>query len=275
MKPTLNFGGKLVALDRPLIIGIINITPDSFYIPSRKNEISYILSTVADMIESGADIIDLGAMSSRPGADIISLDDELDRIIPAVKAVKKEFPNCILSVDTIRSEVARRVVECGASCINDISGGTYDLEMMSVVGSLKIPYIMMHMQGLPMDMQLNPTYSDVVVDIMGYFSKQIRRANKAGIHDIIIDPGFGFGKTIEQNYEIIKNMEAFQIFDIPILAGVSRKSMIWRPLRIDAANALNGTTALHMFLLSKGVHMLRVHDVKEAKQCVDLWNLLK
>jgi dihydropteroate synthase len=274
MVKTLNFNGQIRQLDMSLIMGIINVNQDSFYAASRKTEMPHILNLAESMVNQGADMVDVGAMSSRPGAEIITEEDEMKRIIPAVEAIIKEFPGILISVDTMRSKVASAVIDCGASCINDISGGTFDAEMMRVVAHHHIPYIIMHMQGMPAYMQLKPQYNDVVLDIMTIFSDRIRKARAAGILDVIIDPGFGFGKTLEQNYHLIREMEAFQIFDVPILAGISRKSMIWKPLGIDADHALNGTTALHMALLNKGVNILRVHDVKEAVECVKLFSLL-
>ena len=274
MMKTINFGGSLISLAKPLLMGIINVSPDSFYKGSRKTGIDEILFQTEDMLENGAAIIDIGAMSSKPGADIISLEDELKRIIGPIKAIMDRFPDLIFSVDTIRSQVAREAIECGVSCINDISGGNFDSEIMNVVANYQVPYIIMHMQGLPADMQINPKYSDLVMEIMSFFTDKIRQARQAGINDIIIDPGFGFGKTIDHNYEIMHQFDVFQIFDIPLLAGVSRKSMIWKVLGSDADHALNGTTALNMYLLTKGAKILRVHDVKEAAECIRLFELI-
>ena len=274
MRHSINFKGRLITLDSPLIMGVINVSPDSFYAESRKTDIDSILNKAEQMLNEGADIIDIGAMSSRPGAEILSESEELKRIIPAVSAMSKRFPESIISVDTLRSNVAQEVINSGAVCINDISAGTFDINMMKVAADNNVPYIMMHMKGLPSDMQIDPKYDDVVTEILIYFSDRIRRARDTGIKDIIIDPGFGFGKTIEHNYEIMRRLEVFKIFDIPILVGVSRKSMIWKVLGLNADQALNGTTALNMYSLSKGAGILRVHDVKEAKECVALFKRL-
>lgn len=271
---TINFKGRLISLEKPLIMGIINVSPDSFYAGSRKTDIDSILRQADQMLTEGADILDLGAMSSRPGAEIISEEEELRRIIPAIISIVDRFSDSIISVDTIRSKVAMEVINCGASCINDITSGTFDYNMMSIIASNSVPYIMMHMKGLPADMQLNPDYDDVVMEIMIFFAERIHRARQAGIKDIIVDPGFGFGKTIEHNYKLMRNLEVFKIFDVPILAGISRKSMIWKILNLDAEGALNGTTALNMYLLNKGAKILRVHDVSEAKECITLFNQL-
>jgi dihydropteroate synthase len=256
-------------------MGVINVNSDSFYAGSRQTTSHDILNKAEQMLHDGAHILDLGAMSSRPGADIISADEELRRIIPAVTSICERFPAAIISVDTLRSKVAQEVINCGASCINDISAGTYDDEMMSVVAKNKVPYIIMHMQGLPADMQHEPMYENVVTDIMIFLSDKVRKAKAAGIVDIMIDPGFGFGKTLAHNYEIMRQMEVFKIFDLPILAGISRKSMIWKVLNTDADGALNGTTALNMYLLTKGASILRVHDVREAKECITLFERLR
>ena len=274
LRHSINFKGRLITLDSPLIMGVINVSPDSFYAESRKTDIDSILNKAEQMLNEGADIIDIGAMSSRPGAEILSESEELKRIIPAVSAMSKRFPESIISVDTLRSNVAQEVINSGAVCINDISAGTFDINMMKVAADNNVPYIMMHMKGLPSDMQIDPKYDDVVTEILIYFSDRIRRARDTGIKDIIIDPGFGFGKTIEHNYEIMRRLEVFKIFDIPILVGVSRKSMIWKVLGLNADQALNGTTALNMYSLSKGAGILRVHDVKEAKECVALFKRL-
>jgi dihydropteroate synthase len=213
-------------------------------------------------------------MSSRPGAPISSPDDEIKLLLPAVTSIRKQFPSAILSVDTLHSKVARAVLDAGVQLINDISAGTYDAEMLQVVAESRAPFIMMHMKGLPSDMQLNPEYDDVTVDILSYFTKRIYAARNAGITDLIIDPGFGFGKTLQHNYTLLSQLDAFGIFDVPVLAGISRKSMIWRVLHSEASQALNGTTALHMVASMKGASILRVHDVREAKEVITLHKML-
>ena len=271
---TLNCNGQLISLDKPVVMGIINVNDNSFYSASRANTTDLVLATASKMLHEGATILDLGAMSSKPGSAIISIDEELNLILPAVEAVKKYFPEAIISVDTLRSKVAKEVIQAGASMINDISAGTFDSDMMKLVSSFHVPYIMMHMKGLPSDMQQNPLYEDVVMEITRFFVLKIQQAKEQGIVDIVIDPGFGFGKTLDHNYQIMKKLEVLQIFDLPVMAGISRKSMIWRPLNTNADSAINGTTALHMYALQKGARILRVHDVKEAMECITLHQLL-
>lgn len=274
MSNPINCKGKILSLQQPVVMGIININDDSFYVQSRANKTDQIIQKATQMIEEGASILDLGVMSSKPGSKISSVDDELKGLLPALEVIRMNFPEIPISVDTIHSDVASAVLKNGASMINDISAGDFDKTMLKTVAEADVPYIMMHMQGLPSDMQLNPKYDDVVLDIMKYFVDKTKKAKDAGIKDLIIDPGFGFGKTLAHNYQLLKSLEVFQIFDIPVLAGVSRKSMIWKYLNIDADHALNGTTALHMSILQKGVKILRVHDVKEAVECVRLFNKL-
>lgn len=274
MSNPINCKGKILSLQQPVVMGIININDDSFYVQSRANKTDQIIQKATQMIEEGASILDLGVMSSKPGSKISSVDDELKGLLPALEVIRMNFPEIPISVDTIHSDVASAVLKNGASMINDISAGDFDKTMLKTVAEADVPYIMMHMQGLPSDMQLNPKYDDVVLDIMKYFVDKTKKAKDAGIKDLIIDPGFGFGKTLAHNYQLLKSLEVFQIFDIPVLAGVSRKSMIWKYLNIDADHALNGTTALHMYILQKGVKILRVHDVKEAVECVRLFNKL-
>lgn len=271
---TLNCNGQLISLDKPVVMGIINVNDNSFYSASRANTTDLVLAKASKMLHEGATILDLGAMSSKPGSAIISIDEELNLILPAVEAVKKYFPEAIISVDTLRSKVAKEVIQAGASMINDISAGTFDSDMMKLVSSFHVPYIMMHMKGLPSDMQQNPSYEDVVMEITRFFVLKIQQAKEQGIVDIVIDPGFGFGKTLDHNYQIMKKLEVLQIFDLPVMAGISRKSMIWGPLNTNADSAINGTTALHMYALQKGARILRVHDVKEAMECITLHQLL-
>ncbi|MFZ1749330.1 MAG: dihydropteroate synthase [Saprospiraceae bacterium] len=275
MHISFNCNGRLLASDRPIIMGIINLTDDSFYSGSRSGSIDVTLQKVEKMLTDGASIIDIGAMSSRPGAKISSPESELTRLIPTIHTILTEFPDTILSIDTIHSSVANQCMLAGVSMINDISAGTYDPSMMNTVSAAGVPYIMMHMQGLPQVMQQNPSYKEVTYDVMKYFVGRVAAAQKAGITDIIIDPGFGFGKTVEHNYSLLKKLEVFQIFDLPVMVGLSRKSMIYRPLNIDASQSLNGSTALHMYALLKGASILRVHDVKEAAECIALSQMLR
>lgn len=271
---TLNCNGRLLVIDQPVVMGIINVNEDSFYSRSRKTDIYDILSMAKSMLDDGASILDIGAMSSRPGAKMIDEEVEINRIVTAVKSISDSYPSAIISVDTFRSKVAYEAVQAGASIINDISSGTFDTEMLKVVSSLNVPYILMHMQGQPETMQINPIYHDVVMEITQFFVSKIKQARNAGITDIIIDPGFGFGKTLEHNYTLLKHLEVFQIFDLPVLAGISRKSMVWKQLDTNPEHALNGTTALHMYALLKGADILRVHDVKAAAECIALFKKL-
>ncbi|WP_412561886.1 dihydropteroate synthase [Winogradskyella sp. MIT101101] len=271
---TINCKGKLIDLSTPKVMGILNVTPDSFYDGGTYKDESEILKQVETMLSEGATFIDVGGYSSRPGADEVSEQEELKRVVPVVELILKYFPDTLISVDTFRSEVAKQSIEAGAAMVNDISAGKLDDNMMSTIGKLGVPYIMMHMKGNPQTMQQQTDYDDLLKDINFYFAERITAAHKAKINDIIIDPGFGFAKTLEQNYELLNHMELLQITDQPILAGVSRKSMIYKTLGTTADNALNGTTALHMIALEKGTKILRVHDVKEAVECVTLFNQL-
>jgi dihydropteroate synthase len=267
----INTGGELLDLEIPRVMGILNITPDSFYKDSRYNTDSEILKAATVMLENGADILDIGGYSSRPGAEDISTEEERTRVLKAVKLVRREFPEAILSIDTFRAEIAlEAVVECGANMINDISGGDADDKMFSIVGELNVPYIIMHMKGNPRIMQNKPVYEDIVADIMKWFGERIFRLQSAGMKDIIIDPGFGFGKTTDQNFELLRRLGDFSVTGLPVLVGISRKSMIWKTLNIAADEALTGTTALNAIALFNGADILRVHDVKEAVQTVQL-----
>ncbi|WP_430468624.1 dihydropteroate synthase [Winogradskyella ouciana] len=272
---TINCKGKLIDLFTPKVMGILNVTPDSFYDGGTYKDESAILKQVETMLSEGATFIDVGGYSSRPGADEVSEQEELKRVVPIVELILKYFTDTLISVDTFRSEVAKQSIEAGAAMVNDISAGKLDDNMMSTVGKLGVPYIMMHMKGNPQTMQQQTDYDDLLMDINLYFAERIAAAHKAKINDIIIDPGFGFAKTLEQNYKLLNHMELLQITDQPILAGVSRKSMIYKALGTTADNALNGTTALHMIALEKGAKILRAHDVKEAVECVTLFNQLK
>ena len=271
---TINIKGKLIDFSSPKIMGILNITPDSFYDGGMFDSNKKILKQVEKMLEDGADIIDVGGCSSRPGSKKVTKDDEIKRVIPTIELIKSKFNEAIVSVDTFRSEVAEKAVNSGASIVNDISAGELDPNMFNCIAELGIPYIMMHMHGSPQTMQNKPIYNSVVNDIITNLSKKIFRARELGIIDIVIDPGFGFGKTLEHNYQILNDLSFFKELDCPILVGISRKSMIYKLLNNDPKNALNGTTCLNTVALSKGANILRVHDVKEAKEIIKLTNFL-
>jgi dihydropteroate synthase len=274
-KFTLQIQGRLLLLDKPKVMGIINLTPDSFYEGSRIDKSSsQLLFQTEKMLRDGADILDFGGYSTRPGAIEISIQEELDRVLPAIELIKNNFPEAILSVDTFRSKVADESIRMGAHMINDISAGTLDEEMLPLIGNLRVPYIAMHMKGNPQNMQNLTNYSDILVEILNYFAEKVELFKKFGIKDVIIDPGFGFAKSIEQNYFLLKHLSYFTSLGFPILAGLSRKSMIYKTLEISAKEALNGTTALNMFALSQGAKVLRVHDVKEANETVKLFEQL-
>ncbi len=253
-------------------MGILNLTPNSFYDGGKYTNDADVLKQVEQMLFDGADFIDVGAYSSKPNAEFVSEQDELDRLIPIVKSILKEFPNTLLSIDTFRSQVAKQAIEAGACIINDISAGNLDDKMMETIATLQVPYIMMHMKGTPQTMMQLSNYEDVVKEVLFYFSEKIALARSFGINDLIVDPGFGFAKTVEQNYEILQKLELFSILELPLLVGVSRKSMIYKTLGTTIENALNGTTVLNTLALTKGAKILRVHDVKEAVECVALFN---
>lgn len=274
-KYTLQIKGRLISLDKPKVMGILNLTPDSFFEGSRVAKKSdAILFSAEKMIREGTDFLDLGGYSTRPGAIDISTSEEIDRIVPAVELIRKEFPEVLISVDTFRSKVAQAAVSEGADIINDISAGNLDEEMLPLVAKLGVPYIAMHMKGNPQNMQSLTNYSDILTEILYYFAEKVDLIKKLGIKDVIIDPGFGFAKTVEQNFSLLKNLKSFEALGFPLLAGLSRKSMIYKTLQTDAANALNGTTALNMFALLQGANILRVHDVKEAKETIKLYEQL-
>ncbi|WP_179351655.1 dihydropteroate synthase [Winogradskyella vidalii] len=271
---TINCKGQLIDLSTPKVMGILNVTPDSFYDGGTYKNETEILQQVETMLNYGATFIDLGGYSSRPNADVVSETEELKRVIPVVALILKHFPETLISIDTFRSTVAKQSIEAGAALINDISAGKLDDAMLSTVGKLAVPYIMMHMKGTPQTMQQHTQYKDLTKEMIAYFGERIAAAHEEKINDIIIDPGFGFAKTLAQNYELLNQQELLQLIDQPILAGISRKSMIYKPLNSTAQNALNGTTALHMVALQKGAKILRAHDVKEAMECVTLFNQL-
>jgi len=266
--------GKLIDLTTPKIMGILNVTPNSFFDGGMFNNLDAALAQTEKMLSEGATFIDVGGASSKPGATEISLDEELSRVIPVIEKISATFPEAIVSIDTYRSAVAQKAVAAGAQLVNDISAGNMDAKMMQTVGELGVPYIAMHMQGVPQTMQKNPVYSDVLTSIRYFFSEKIAEAHAAGINDVIIDPGFGFGKTLEHNFTLLKHLNTIHVEGVPLLVGVSRKSMIYKTLEIDVADALNGTTALNTVALQQGAHILRVHDVKEAKEVIRLVDAL-
>lgn len=267
---TINCKGKLVDLSSPKVMGILNITPNSFYDGGVYKNDKDILKHVENMLNEGATFIDIGAYSSKPNAEHVSETDELKRILPVVHLILKAFPDVLLSIDTFRSEVAKQCIQAGATMINDISAGQQDSEMLNTMANLQVPYIMMHMRGNPKTMQQQTVYDNLVKDILFYFSERIAKAKALGIIDLIIDPGFGFAKTLEQNYQLLNKLELFKMIEKPLLVGVSRKSMIYKKLDTSAQDALNGTSVLNTIGLQKGASILRVHDVKEAVECIKL-----
>ena len=271
---TINCKGRLVDLNSPKVMGILNITPNSFYDGGRYDNEKSILQHVSQMLSEGADFIDVGAYSSKPNASFVSELEETSRIAPIIKAIIREFPDAILSVDTFRSAVARAAIENGAAMINDIAAGKLDDAMLQTVAQLQVPYIMMHMRGNPQTMQTLTQYDDLVKEILFYFSERISAARSLGINDLIVDVGFGFAKTVEQNFELMKKLQVFQILEVPLLVGISRKSMITKFLNINISDALNGTTVLNTIALLKGANILRVHDVKEAVEAIRLVRML-
>ena len=274
-KYTFQIKGCLYSLKKPKVMGILNLTPDSFFEGSRvPTTEKSVLVAVEKKISEGADFLDLGGYSTRPGAIAISMEEEIARVIPAVGTIKRQFPEILLSVDTFRSQVAKAAVEEGADLVNDISAGNLDPEMLPLIAQLDVPYIAMHMKGTPQTMQSLSDYTDLVPEILAYFSKKVEQFRNFGIKDVIIDPGFGFAKTITQNFELLKELKSLNRLGLPVMAGVSRKSMIYKTLKISANEALNGTTALNMFALMQGANILRVHDVKEAKETIQLFEQL-
>ncbi|RYD57678.1 MAG: dihydropteroate synthase [Sphingobacteriales bacterium] len=275
VQTTLQSRGRLLSLEKPVVMGILNATPDSFYNKGRDSSIDDLLRNAEQMLEQGAAILDIGGATTKPGAAIINTDEEQQRIMPALEAILKRFPDVWISVDTYNSATAIAAVSAGASIINDVSSGSIDAAMIETVAKLRIPYIAMHMQGTPQTMQQDPHYTNVVTEVRSYLEEVCHRCNQVGIADIIIDPGFGFGKTVEHNYALLRNLHTFRMLGRPILAGLSRKSMICKPLKVNPEHALNGTTALHMVALQQGANILRVHDVTEAMEVVKLWEWVK
>ncbi|MFV8379597.1 dihydropteroate synthase [Flavobacterium sp. LB3R33] len=269
---TINCKGLLVNLSTPKVMGILNVTPNSFFDGGKYKDETEILSQVEKMLLDGATFIDIGAYSSKPNAEFVSEQEEISRIIPVVNLILKHFPETIISIDTFRSEVAKASIESGAAIINDIAAGNLDDKMFEIIAKYNVPYIMMHMRGNPQTMQTLTEYDDIVKEMLFYFSEKVAVARSFGINDLIIDPGFGFAKTITQNYEVFQKMELFNIMELPLLVGISRKSMIYKTLETTIENSLNGTSVLNTLAMTKGAKILRVHDVKEAMECVTLFN---
>jgi dihydropteroate synthase len=268
---SLNCKGKLVLIEKPLVMGILNITRDSFYAGSRVQNMDAVLIKAAQMIAEGADILDIGGQSTRPGSERIPEEEEMQKVLPVIEILVKEFNGAILSIDTYYAGVAKGAVNAGASIVNDISGGAMDKNMLETVASLKVPYICMHMKGVPETMHYDTSYENIVKEILDFFIKKINECRLAGIKDVIVDPGFGFGKTIEHNFTLLKNLSLFKVLERPVMTGVSRKSTIYKTLNVPVEDSLNGTTVLNTLALQNGANILRVHDVKEAKEVVTLF----
>ncbi|MBL4651985.1 MAG: dihydropteroate synthase [Flavobacteriales bacterium] len=265
----INCRGNLLFLDEPIVMGILNVTPDSFFDGGKFNSFDTALKRAKIILNEGGKVIDIGGYSSRPGAYNINEREEINRVIPIIEMIVKTFPETVISIDTFRSEVVKQAIDAGASIINDISGGDADIKMLETIVNLQVPYIMMHMQGSPQNMQTNPQYVDVASEVLTYFSKKVNQLTQIGVNDIILDPGFGFGKTIEHNYEILDRFEEFNILNLPLLAGISRKSMIYKKLGITPEKSLPETIRLNKIALDKGANILRVHDVKEAVELIE------
>ncbi|MGZ3939580.1 MAG: dihydropteroate synthase [Flavisolibacter sp.] len=268
---TLNCKGKLLVIDHPIVMGIINTTPDSFYSGSRAKLLDQALVAAEKMIKDGATILDIGGQSTRPKSDQVPVEEELERVIPTVEAIHKNFPGQVLSIDTFYSEVAREAVAAGASIINDVSAGVMDEELIPTVVALQVPYVLMHMLGKPQNMQQNPVYNNVTLDVFDFLNFKIAELIKLGIHDIIVDVGFGFGKTASHNFQLLRELSYFRQLDKPLMVGLSRKATIYKTLGVTAEEALNGTTVMHTLALLNGANILRVHDVKEAMQAITLY----
>lgn len=271
IESTLQSKGRLLDISQPVVMGILNATPDSFYNKGQDSDKDSLLRNAEKMLNDGAALLDIGGTSTKSGAAMTDAGAEMERVIPVIEAIRKSFPQVWLSVDTYNAATARAAVEAGADIINDVSGGSYDADMISTVAELKVPYIAMHMQGRPETMQLDPQYDDVVTEVFHYLKDVCHKCSDAGITDIIIDPGFGFGKTVQHNFQLLNAMHSFRILGRPVLAGLSRKSMICKPLHVKPEHALNGTTALHMAALQQGASILRAHDVKEAMEVIALY----
>ena len=272
----LNVGGRLLDLSEPRVMGILNVTPDSFYAESRTSEADAITARVHQILDEGAAIVDIGAYSSRPGAEVVTPEEEMKRLRKGLEILRRETPDAVVSVDTFRADVARMCVEeYGVAIINDISGGELDENMFATIAQLGVPYILMHMQGTPQDMQQAPRYDNVLSEVFLYFARKVQQLRDLGVKDIVLDPGFGFGKTLEHNYRLMAHLEEFRLFELPLLVGVSRKSMIYRLLDVTPQEALNGTTVLNTLALMKGADILRVHDVRQAVEAVKLVETMK
>jgi dihydropteroate synthase len=271
---TINCRGRLLDLSAPVVMGIINITDDSFYKDSRSKHLHQVIAKAAQHLDEGAAMLDLGAQSTRPGATAVGVQEELERLLPAIHAIINQYPNAIISVDTYYAAVAEKAVQAGVSIINDVSAGEMDPLMLETAGRLKVPYIAMHMQGRPDTMQRDPRYENVVREVLDYFILKTAECRAAGIHDVIIDPGFGFGKTTAHNYSLLAHLRSFDILECPLLVGVSRKTMIYRLLNITPEEALNGTTVIHTLALQQGAHLLRAHDVKPAMEAIRIWQYM-
>lgn len=269
---TLQCRGRLLDLSTPVVMGILNMTPDSFYDGGRLDSVDAVLRQAEKMLLDGAALLDIGGASSRPGAAEVPEADELKRVVPAIEALSRQFPEALLSIDTWRASVARAAVDAGAVLVNDISAGRLSGGMFAEVARLGVPYVLMHMRGTPQTMQQQPTYSDVVQEVLDFFITEVEQLRSLGLRDIVLDPGFGFGKSVEHNFQLLKNLHVFStVTGLPVLAGVSRKSMICKVLKVSPEHALNGTTALHMIALQQGVRILRAHDVREAREVIQLW----
>lgn len=272
---TINIKGKLFSLEKPLVMGILNLTEDSFFDGGKYTSLDLAIKRAEEIVEEGAEIIDIGACSTRPGAKLIEKQEEIERIVPVVKQIKKRFPKIPISIDTVWAEIVEKAYNEGADIVNDISGGEWDENLFETVAQYRMPYILMHNTDKPDLMQNNTNYENLFLDMASYFADKITTLRNLGVKDIILDLGFGFGKTMEQNYELLRRQKEFEVFSLPILTGISRKSMIYKPLDISASQALNGTCFLHAFALENGANILRVHDVKTAKECIKLYSLYK
>lgn len=275
-KNFINLDGKLIDFSEPVVMGIINVTPDSFYNGGKLTDEKVLLSNVEKMIKDGASFIDVGGVSTKPGAKLVSTKIELERLLPAVHAIRKNFPEIPLSIDTFRSWVAVRVIdEIGPIIVNDVSGGTLDSKMFETIGKMNVPYVLTHIQGTPQTMQENPYYEDIIRDISTWLSERVKRLTKFGVKDVIIDPGFGFGKNIQHNYDLLNKLDSFKVFQLPVMVGLSRKSMVWKWLGTQPDGALNGTSVVNTMALLGGADILRVHDVKEAVEAIEIVKALK
>jgi len=275
-KNTLNLNGRILDLAQPVVMGIINVTPDSFFDGGKYKTDKKVVKRAEEILDQGGTVIDIGAVSTQPGKEGISTKEEIDRLLPAVKAVKKEFPDAFLSIDTYRSWVALKIIEeCGPCIVNDVSGGNFDVHMFDTIGKLDVPYILMHMQGTPLKMQENPVYEDIIRDISLFFTERVKQLTKSGVKDVIIDPGFGFGKLLEHNYELLNRLDSFKVFQLPLMVGMSRKGMIYKLLGTNADEALNGTTVVNTLALMGGADILRVHDVREAVEAIRIMNRVR